>query len=54
MGSCITQGAQPGAMWQLRGVQWDKGWDGGSRGRGHIYILRAGSCCYVAETNTTL
>ena len=49
MGSCcITQGAQPGALWQL------EGWDGGSRGRGYIYIytLMSDSHSYVAETNS--
>ena len=29
-------------------------WEGGSRGRGHMYILTADSCCYMAETNIVL
>ena len=37
MGSCyITQGAQPGALWQLRGVGWGGSWEGGAKGRRHI------------------
>ena len=33
MGSCyITQGAQPGARRQPRGVGWSGRWEGGSRG----------------------
>ena len=39
MGSyCITQGAQPGALGQPRGVGWDGRRQGGSRGREHMYI----------------
>ena len=38
MGSCcITQGTQPGALWQPRGVGWSGRGEGGSRGREHIY-----------------
>ena len=38
VGSCrITQGAQPDALEQPRGVAWDEGWEGGSRGRGLGY-----------------
>ena len=37
MGSCcITQGAQPGALFWPRGVGWE-GWEGGSGGRGYMY-----------------
>ena len=40
MGSCcITQGAQPGALWQPRGVGWGGGWEGDSRGRGYLLYL---------------
>ena len=39
MGSCcIAQGAQPGVLWQPRGVGLGGGWEGGSRGKGYIYI----------------
>ena len=31
------QGAQAGALWQPRGVRCGEGWEGGSRGRGHMY-----------------
>ena len=34
---CITQRAQPGALWWLRWVGWAGGWEGGSKGRGHTY-----------------
>ena len=38
MGSCyITQGTQPGALWQPRGVGCGGRWEGVSRGRGHMY-----------------
>ena len=40
---CITQGAQPGALWQPErggGVCGVVLWEGGSRGRGYIYIYR--------------
>ena len=34
---CVTQGVQPGAVWQSRGVELGGGWEGGSRGRECIY-----------------
>ena len=34
---CMTQGTQTGAQWQSRGVGWGGRWEGGSRGRGHMY-----------------
>ena len=40
---CITQGAQPSALWQPRGVRWCGGgrwgweWERGTLGRGHMY-----------------
>ena len=49
----ITQGAQPGALGQPRGV----GWDGEGREvqeGGNTCICMADSRCYMAETNTTL
>ena len=44
---------------QLNSVRCDdlEGWDGGEREAQEeedICILRADSCCYMAETNTTL
>ena len=33
---CITRGAQPGTLWQPRGVVW-RGLEGGARGRGDMY-----------------
>ena len=39
MGSCcVTQGAQPGAEMSQRGGL--RGWEGGPRGRGFMYIYR--------------
>ena len=57
MGSCcITQGAQPRALRQPRGV----GWGGGRGGREgvqeeeDIYTLVADPCCGMAEANRIL
>ena len=33
----MTQGTKTRALWQLRGVGWGGRWEGGSRGRGHMY-----------------
>ena len=33
-----------GALYQTRGEGWGGRWEGGSKGRGHIYILMADSC----------
>ena len=33
---CMTQGTQTGALYQPR-VDWGGRWEGGSRGRGHVY-----------------
>ena len=33
----ITQGTQPSALWQPRGVGWGGEWEGCSGGRGHMY-----------------
>ena len=35
---CVTQGAQPSAVCQPRGVGWGGRWEGGSRRRGRMYI----------------
>ena len=54
MGSCyITQGAQPGARRQPRGVGWSGRWEGGSRG-GDVCTPVADLCWYMTETSTTL
>ena len=37
---CVSQETQTGALYQTRGV----GWEGGSKGRGYIYIPMADSC----------
>ena len=50
---CVTQGTQPRAMWQPRGV----GWGGGGREAlegGDICVPMADSCWYMAETTTIL
>ena len=44
----VTQGTQPGALWQSRGV------GGVVQEGGDTCILLANSQCYVAETNITL
>ena len=36
----MAQETQTGALYQTRGV----GWEGGSKGRGYIYIPMADSC----------
>ena len=36
----------------LEGVGQGGRWEGGSRGKTHIFITMADSCCYMAETNT--
>ena len=33
---CLIQGAQPGALWQPRGVMWGGRWEGDSRGKGRM------------------
>ena len=35
--SCMSQGTQTGALYQTKGVGWGGEWEGGSRGRGHMY-----------------
>ena len=34
---CMAQETQTGALYQSRGVGWGGRWEGGSRGRGHMY-----------------
>ena len=34
---CMTWGVRPSALWQPRRVGWGGRWEGGSRGRGHMY-----------------
>ena len=36
--SSIFQGTQTRALHQTRGVEWGRRHEGGSRGRGHMYI----------------
>ena len=38
----MTQGTQTGALYQSRRVGWGRTWEGGSRGKGHMYTY--GSC----------
>ena len=35
---CMAQETQTGAMYQSRGVEWGGRWEGGSKGRGYMYI----------------
>ena len=34
----MIHGTQTGALWQPRGMGWGGSWDGGARGREHMYI----------------
>ena len=34
----MTQGTHTGALYQPRGVGWGGRWEGGSRGRGYVYL----------------
>ena len=34
---CMSQGTQTEGLYQPRGVGWGGRWEGGSRGRGHMY-----------------
>ena len=56
MGSCCaTQEAQPGALWQRRGVRWGGlGWEGGSRGRGYMYMCVCVCVCVCASHQSCL
>ena len=33
-----TKAAQPGVLPQCGGVRWGRAWEGGSRGKGHVYL----------------
>ena len=33
----MPQETQPGALYQPRGVRWGAKWEGGSKGRWHMY-----------------
>ena len=35
---CMAQETQTGALYQGRGVGWGGRWEGGSKGRGYMYI----------------
>ena len=41
---CMAQKTETGALYQPRGVEWGGRWEGGSKGRGYMYILMADSC----------
>ena len=43
----LSQGTQPGALYQPRGVGWGRRWEGGSRGRGHMYTYGCIPMTYV-------
>ena len=47
---CMAQETQTGALYQTRGVRWE----GGSKGRGYIYIPMADSCWGLIENNKIL
>ena len=40
----MSQETQSGALHQPRGVGWGGRWEGGSKGKGYIYIPVADSC----------
>ena len=35
---CMSQETHTGALYQPRGVGWGGRWEGGSRGRGYVYL----------------
>ena len=35
---CMSQETKTGALYQSRGVGWGGRWEGGSKGRGYMYI----------------
>ena len=43
-----------GALYQPRGVGWGGRWEGGSKGRGDIYIPMADLCWGLTEKNKIL
>ena len=40
----MAQETQTGALYQSRGVGWGDTWEGGSKGKGYIYLPVADSC----------
>ena len=53
----LTQGAQPGTLWETRGVRWE--WGGRLERQmihthTHMYTIMADSCCCTADINTAL
>ena len=36
---CMSQGTQTGALYQPRGVGWGERREGGSRGKGHLWLI---------------
>ena len=56
MGRCgITDGAHTGALWETRGLGWERG---GSLKRDgiyiYVYLTMTDLCCCMAEANTTM
>ena len=41
----MAQETQTGALHQPRGVGWGHGWEGASRGRGHMYPMADSHWC---------
>ena len=37
---CMAQETQTGALYQPRGVGWGERWEGGSKGRGYMYLKK--------------
>ena len=51
---CMAQETQTGALYQPRGVGWGGRWEGGTKGRGYIYIPMADSCWGLTEKSKIL
>jgi len=50
----MSQETQSGALHQPRGVGWGGRWEGGSKGKGYIYIPVADLCWGLTENNRIL